>query len=64
MAIYFAFVSNLPGDPLVGDQSAFARVLSPIWRLVAASIIAEVIAELIDTEAYRIWTTKITKKFI
>ena len=63
MAIFFAFVSNLPGDPQVGDQSAFASVLSPIWRLVAASIIAEVIAEGIDTEAYRIWTTKITKKF-
>ena len=63
MAIFFAFVSNLPGDPQVGDQSAFASVLSPIWRLVAASIIAEVISELIDTEAYRIWTTKITKKF-
>ncbi len=63
MAIFFAFVSNLPGDPQVGDQSAFANVLSPIWRLVAASIIAEVIAEVIDTEAYRIWTTKITKKF-
>ncbi len=63
MAIFFAFVSNFPGDPQVGDQSAFASVLSPIWRLVTASIIAEVISELIDTEAYRIWTTKITKNF-
>ncbi|MCD6577417.1 MAG: queuosine precursor transporter [Anaerolineaceae bacterium] len=63
MAIFFAFVSNLPGDPNVGDQSAFAIVLSPVWRLVLASIVAEVISELIDTEAYRIWTTKITKKF-
>lgn len=62
MAIFFAFVSYLPGDPQVGDQSEFANVLSPIWRLVAASIIAEVVSEIIDTEAYRIWTTKITKK--
>lgn len=63
MALFFVFVSNLPGDPQVGDQSAFADVLSPVWRIVAASIIAEVAAELIDTEAYRIWTTKITKRF-
>ena len=63
MAIYFSFVSSLPGDPLVGDQSEFSRVLSPIWRLVTASIIAEVVSEVIDTEAYRIWTTKITKKY-
>jgi queuosine precursor transporter len=63
MAVYFAFVSSLPGDPQVGDQSGFAEVLSPIWRLVVASIVAEVVSELIDTEAYRIWTTKITTNY-
>jgi hypothetical protein len=38
-------------------------VLSPIWRIVAASIIAEVVSELIDTEGYRIWVEKVTTKY-
>jgi queuosine precursor transporter len=63
MALFFAFVSYLPGDPQVGNQSSFSAVLSPIWRLVAASIVAELVSEMIDTEAYRIWTTKITTKY-
>lgn len=63
MALLFWIVARLPGDPAVGDQSAFAQVLSPVWRIVIASIIAEVIAELIDTEAYHLWVTKITKRY-
>lgn len=63
MAFFFGFVGRLPGDPSMGDQSAFGLVLNPVWRIVAASIIAEVIAELIDTEAYRIWVEKVTTKY-
>jgi len=63
MALFFKFVSILPGDPIVGDQSAFSSVLSPVWRLVIASIIAEVISEFIDTEIYILWIERITKKF-
>jgi uncharacterized integral membrane protein (TIGR00697 family) len=55
MAFFFWIVSLIPGDPLVGPQEAFAAVLSPVWRIVAASIIAEIVAELLDTEVYRIW---------
>jgi len=55
MAVFFWIVSILPGDPLVGPQDAFAAVLSPVWRIVAASIVAEVAAELLDTEVYRVW---------
>jgi uncharacterized integral membrane protein (TIGR00697 family) len=38
-------------------------VLSPVWRIVFASIVAEIISELIDTEGYRIWVDKVTHKF-
>lgn len=62
MALYFWFVARLPGDVSVGPQEAFAAVLSPVWRIVAASIIAEVVAELIDTEAYRVWTDRVTHR--
>ena len=62
MAGLFWLVGILPGDPAV-TQPDFAAVLSPVWRIVAASIVAEVIAELIDTETYRLWTEKITKRY-
>ena len=63
MALLFRVVSLLPPDLTVGLQEEFGLVLSPIWRIVAASIIAEVISELIDTEGYRFWVEKVTKKY-
>ena len=59
MALLFWIVSYIPGDPNVGPQLEFAKVLSPVWRIVIASIIAEVISELLDTEIYRIWIEKV-----
>ena len=63
MAGLFWFVSRLPGDPAVGPQLEFGMVLSPVWRITLASIVAEVIAELTDTEVYRLWVTHITKRY-
>lgn len=42
----------LPGDPATtgAAQSEFANVLNPVLRIIAASIIAQLIAELVDTE--------------
>jgi hypothetical protein len=37
-------------------------VLGPLWRIVLASIVAEVVAELIDTEVYHWWVTRVTEK--
>lgn len=55
MAGLFWLVARWPGHPSAGDQSAFGEVLGPVWRIVLASIIAEVVAELIDTEVYQRW---------
>ncbi len=63
MAGLFAFAAWLPADPSVGPQTAFAEVLSPVWRIVVASIAAEVISELVDTEAYHLWVTRVTRRF-
>jgi hypothetical protein len=63
MAGFFWFVARLPGDVSVGEQAAFAAVLSPVWRIVAASILAEVLAELIDTEVYRLWVERVTHRY-
>jgi hypothetical protein len=63
MALLFWIVARWPGDPNVGLQTAFAEVLSPVWRIVIASILAEVISELVDTEAYRLWIDHITHRY-
>ena len=54
---------QLPADLEVGTQTAFGAVLAPVWTIVAASIIAEVVAELIDTEVYQRWTDRFGKRW-
>jgi len=63
MAGLFWLTSILPPDLTVGPQEEFGRVLSPVWRIVFASIAAEVIAELVDTEGYRLWVEKVTRRY-
>jgi uncharacterized integral membrane protein (TIGR00697 family) len=38
-------------------------VLAPVWRIVIASILAEVASELTDTEIYHLWVTRVTERF-
>lgn len=63
MAGLFWLVARLPPDPAVGPQLEFGAVLSPVWQIVIASIVAEVFAELLDTEAYRLWTERVTTRY-
>jgi queuosine precursor transporter len=58
MALLFLAVSALPADPSVGPQLEFSAVLAPVWRIVIASIVAEVVAELIDGEVYQAWVNR------
>lgn len=55
MAGLFWLVSVMRPDSSVGPQEGFGLVLSPVWRIVAASILAEVVSELLDTEVYSMW---------
>ena len=63
MAAFFAFLTRLPPDPTWPLQQAFADVLSPVWRIVLASIVAEVISELLDTEVYHLWVSRVTRRY-
>jgi hypothetical protein len=58
MAGFFWLVANLPPDSFTGPQLEFGIALSPVWGIVVASIAAEVVAELIDTEAYSRWASR------
>ena len=63
MAGLFAFAVWLPPDPTWPLQQEFAAVLTPVWRIVAASILAEIVSEFADTEIYHLWITRVTRRF-
>ena len=63
MAGFFWLVARLPADPQAGPQVEFGQVLAPVWRIVVASIVAEVLSELTDTEVYQLWITRVTRRF-
>ncbi len=63
MAGMFALAAWLPPDPTWPLQREFAAVLTPVWRIVVASIVAEVFSELTDTEIYHLWVARITRRF-
>ena len=62
MAGLYWLVAQLPADPSVGPQLAFGQVLSPTWRLVFASIVAQIASELVDGEVYQLWVNKLGHK--
>ncbi len=62
MAGYLMLAAITPSDPSWGLGAEFSAVLAPAWRIVAASIIAEVVSELVDTEVYEWFVTKITTR--
>ena len=63
MAGLFFVVSRLPYAPQAGPQPNWDAVLSPVWRIVIASIVAEVFSELTDTEIYHLWVTRVTRSY-
>jgi len=63
MAALFHFAAWLPQDPSWGMGREFAMVLGPVWRIVLASIAAELVSELIDTEVYHAWVTRVSTRY-
>lgn len=50
-------------DPEGVFNAAYGMVFGPLWRIVLASIVAEVVSELLDTEVYHWFVTKVTRRF-
>jgi uncharacterized integral membrane protein (TIGR00697 family) len=63
MATYFWWVAKAPADMNVGPQSEWVTVLGPQWRIVIASVVAMLIAELIDTYVYQRWVRRFGHKY-
>lgn len=62
LAAYLAWTVGIKSDTDWGLGQAYADVLGPMWRIVVASILAMVISEMIDTEVYHWWVTKVTTR--
>lgn len=52
MALYLWIAAAVPSDPAWGLHEEFKAVLAPVWRIVTASIVAEVFSQLVNTEVY------------
>lgn len=53
MALALWAAASLPADAEVGPQREFGDVLISTWSIVAASVIAQLVAEFADTEIYQ-----------
>lgn len=63
MAGYLMWAASVPGDPAWGLAREFSAILAPVWRITGASILAEVVSELIDTEVYHLFVHRITRRY-
>jgi uncharacterized integral membrane protein (TIGR00697 family) len=63
MVALFQLAIWLPPAETWGIQNEFSMVLGSVWRIVIASILAEIVSQLVDTEVYSFYVNKITKKY-
>lgn len=52
MVLYFLLAIHLPFPVFWEAQASFETTLGVVWRITIASIIAEVVSEMVDTEVY------------
>lgn len=64
MAAYFYLVAALPINVEGGGRAEWAAILTPVWRITAASILAELISELVDTEMYALYVRRFRDRHI
>lgn len=62
MAAYLMWSASVESDPGWGLGAEFSLILGPVWRIVLASIAAELVSELLDTEIYHWFVTRITRR--
>jgi len=63
MAAYLHWAAGWESDVSYPLGEEFSAVLGPVWRIVLASIVAEVVSELLDTEVYHWFVRRVTTRF-
>jgi len=61
MAGYFAIVARLPYPPFFELGEAWNAIFIIVPAITIASIAAELVSELLDTEVYHVWKTRLPK---
>ena len=54
VSLMFYLVGKLPADPSWPFQEAYEKVLMPVFRITLASLVAQLLSELLDTEVFSI----------
>lgn len=62
MALYLQWAAKAPSDVTYALGAEFEAVLAPLWRITVASILAEVVSELVDTEVYHWFVRRVTTR--
>jgi uncharacterized integral membrane protein (TIGR00697 family) len=62
MAVYLQWAAKAPSDVTYPLGPEFEAVLAPLWRITLASVVAEVISELVDTEVYSWFVRRVTTR--
>lgn len=62
MTGYFAFIALFASDPSSPASSTFDECLSPVWRIVVFSLLAQLSSELVDTEVYHLFEKRFGEK--
>ena len=63
MVLYLMWSASVPSDPASFGGAEFSAIFAPLWRIVCASIIAELVSELVDTEIYHLFVSRVTTRF-
>lgn len=64
MVALFQLAIWLPADTAHWAlQGEFAIIFGSVWRIVLASLLAEVVGQVVDTQVYSFFVNKITRKF-
>lgn len=59
---YIIGISHLPSDEEWGLGDEYSALFGNIWRIVIASIIAQIVSQLANTEIYHWFATRITRR--
>ena len=60
--LYLIWAAQVTSDPGWGKGEAYAAVFEPIWRIVVFSVVAQVVSQLVNTEVYHWFATKVTRR--
>ena len=63
MALYLQWAARAPTDVSYPLGSEFEAIFAPLWRITVASIVAEVVSELVDGEVYHWFVRSVTTRY-